>query len=306
MHMNPTFSVVIPVYNRSEFLAETLASVNAQTTPPYEILVIDDGSSEDEAETISRIVHEAGGKLVRQDNAGAGIARNRGGQEANGVYLVFLDSDDLMSPVALATYTHVITQTNASLIAASYSEFNDDSPLNQEVTTDLEVKMNRFDDYFASSHNHEIVLGAGMMVLRRDLFLNSGGFTDLRVNAEDHDLAVRLGEAPVFVQIVSPTMLMYRRHANSLTAETDKSRAGIEFLLKQEREGRFPGGQQRSVERRQILTRHVRPVSLACLQEGDRTGACQLYRATFGTHVRQGAWKYLLGFPLLWLKSLFK
>jgi GT2 family glycosyltransferase len=64
--MNPTFSVVIPIYNRSEFLAETLASVHAQTISPVEILVVDDGSGDKEAKIISPIVDEAGAKFSRQ------------------------------------------------------------------------------------------------------------------------------------------------------------------------------------------------------------------------------------------------
>jgi hypothetical protein len=304
--MTLNFSVIIPIYNRSEFLTETLASVNAQTMSPAEILVVDDGSSDKEAEKIAQIVEGAGAKLIQQENAGPGVARNRGAQEAIGSYLVFLDSDDLMVPTTLATYIEVITQTEASLLAASVSEFDQGFQPSPEIASDDQIEMSRYDDYLASSRNSEVILGAGMMVVQKDLFLVSGGFTEERINGEDHDMAIRLGTLPVFVQIVSPPTLMYRRHANSLTAQTSKTREGIEFLLKREREGYFPGGRRRASERRRILSRHVRPVSLACLRVGDLAGAWKLYRASFGVHVRQGAWKYLLSFPLTVLKTLFK
>ncbi|MDB4680007.1 MAG: hypothetical protein P8M30_04885 [Planctomycetaceae bacterium] len=77
-------------------------------------------------------------------------------------------------------------------------------------------------------------------------------------------------------------------------------------MLAQEREGNYPGGGRRSGERWRILNRHVRPVSLACLSEGDRAGAWKLYRASFNAHLRQGAFKYLFGFPLIALSSFFK
>ncbi|MDG2388637.1 MAG: glycosyltransferase family A protein [Planctomycetaceae bacterium] len=214
--MNPTFSVVIPIYNRSEFLAETLASVHAQTISPVEILVVDDGSGDKEAKIISPIVDEAGAKLIQQANAGAGVARNRGTQEAVGSYLVFLDSDDLMVPTAISTYTEIINNNHASLLAACVIEFSQDSSSSREIVSD--IKMNRYADYLASSRNSEVTLGAGMMVVRKDLFLESSGFTKETINAEDHDMAMRLATAPVFVQIISPTTLMYRRHTNSLTA----------------------------------------------------------------------------------------
>ena len=89
----PLFSVIIPVFNRADVLATALASVLAQTCQDFEIIVVDDGSSDDPAAIVTgfgdpRIT------CVRQDNRGAGAARNRGIDLAHGRYVAFLDSDD--------------------------------------------------------------------------------------------------------------------------------------------------------------------------------------------------------------------
>lgn len=90
---NPTVSVVIPCYNGATFLRETLDSVLAQTYPVMEVLVIDDGSTDDSA-----TIAESYGppiRVIRQPNQGESVARNRGIDEARGDWIAFLDADDL-------------------------------------------------------------------------------------------------------------------------------------------------------------------------------------------------------------------
>lgn len=95
-----TVSVVIPCYNGAPFLRETLGSVLAQTHAPLEVLVVDDGSTDDSAaiaETFGPPV-----RVIRQANQGESVARNRGIDEARGDWLAFLDADDLWKPHYLA------------------------------------------------------------------------------------------------------------------------------------------------------------------------------------------------------------
>lgn len=91
-------SVVIPIYNQARYLGEAIESVLAQSYPHREIIVIDDGSSDDPASVVSKY---AGVRYVRQSNAGTATARNRGAQESRGAFQVFLDADDRLLPEAL-------------------------------------------------------------------------------------------------------------------------------------------------------------------------------------------------------------
>jgi glycosyltransferase involved in cell wall biosynthesis len=94
--MGKLVSVVMPSYNDSAFIEQTLRSVIAQTHRPLEIIVVDDGSTDGTADLARRCCPEA--RVIEQANAGAAAARNRGLAEARGEYVAFLDADDLWHP----------------------------------------------------------------------------------------------------------------------------------------------------------------------------------------------------------------
>src|SRR5919107_192619 len=91
-------SVVIPCYNQAHFLSEAIESVLAQTYPYFEIIVVDDGSTDNTSEVAGRY---SGVRCIRQDNQGLSGARNSGLRHSKGEYLVFLDADDRLLPQAL-------------------------------------------------------------------------------------------------------------------------------------------------------------------------------------------------------------
>ncbi len=101
----PRFSVIIPCYNGSSTLGETLRSAAAQTTKDIEIIVIDDGSTDESAEIVAQFAqYDRRLKLIRQANAGLAASRNRGIAEARGSFIAFLDADDLWDPRYLETH----------------------------------------------------------------------------------------------------------------------------------------------------------------------------------------------------------
>jgi glycosyltransferase involved in cell wall biosynthesis len=92
--MSPFFSVVIPVFNRAAVLARALESVLRQSDQDFEIIVVDDGSSDNPAQVVERL-GDPRIRCVRKDNGGGGAARNRGIDMARGRFVAFLDSDDV-------------------------------------------------------------------------------------------------------------------------------------------------------------------------------------------------------------------
>jgi hypothetical protein len=291
--MGPFFSVVVPAYNRARLLGESLRSVFAQDYSDYEVIVVDDGSSED----IGGVVAGYGDSitLVRQANRGPGAARNAGIHRATGVYLAFLDSDDLWFPWTLADYRTVIDRCSSpSLIAGSLHYFRGE----YEVADQRESppRYDAFQDYLSAS-SQGLYAGAGQTVVRRDALLRIGGFTEQRGNAEDHDFTLRLGTAPGFVYIHSPAMIACRQHAGNVSGDVVQTFQGIQRIIAEETQGRYPGGLGRRSQRRRIITQHARPASLALIDAGRRRHGWKLYRMTFTWHLRQCRWKYLLGFP---------
>lgn len=104
----PTVSVVIPLYNARDVIRETIQSVLAQTWKDYEIVVIDDGSTDGSGE----VAREFGSALryIRQENGGVALARNRGIAESTGTYIALLDHDDLWHPTKLEKQVAVLNQ----------------------------------------------------------------------------------------------------------------------------------------------------------------------------------------------------
>ncbi len=112
--MNPFFSIVIPAYNRAELLKETIASVRAQTFAEWELIVVDDGSTDHTRQVITSQRDEDGRiRYVHQQNAERSAARNNGMRHAKGTYICFLDSDDRYAPEYLSTLHDFITTKGA-------------------------------------------------------------------------------------------------------------------------------------------------------------------------------------------------
>ncbi len=119
---SPTFSVIVPVYNVEEYVAECLDSALAQTYRDFEILVIDDGSTDGSSAIIERYAaKDARIRIIRQQNRGLSCARNVGVASAKGHYCLFLDSDDVIHPQLLEICHHFLRKHQADLISFNYA-----------------------------------------------------------------------------------------------------------------------------------------------------------------------------------------
>ncbi len=286
------FSVIIPTYNRARLLGKTLESIFAQDFKDFEVIVVDDGSTDDTEEVVRLWKDRI--QFLRTEHIGPGAARNFGTVQAKGEYIAFLDSDDLWFSWTLKTFAELIqVHDRPVILSARLIPFLDEAELSSTKVTPTRAET--FDDYLAS-HRQAYFVGAGMSVLRREEFLKIGGYTEKLSCVEDHDLIMRLGIAGGFVQIIEPFTLGWRRHEGSVTMNTQKLYEGIQYLILQELLGHYPGGHQRLRQRREIISRHVRSAVMQCLKQGLRQEAWALYCATFQWHVALGRWKYLTGF----------
>lgn len=111
----PLVSIIIPVFNSEQYLAETIKSAQAQTWLNKEIIIVDDGST-DNSLAIARSFNDPGIRIFQQENKGASAARNKGLAEAKGDYIQFLDADDLLNSVKIE---HQLQLLNGKLFAIS-------------------------------------------------------------------------------------------------------------------------------------------------------------------------------------------
>jgi GT2 family glycosyltransferase len=295
----PLFSIIIPTYNRLPYLKKTLASIWEQSFTDFEIIVVDDGSTDGTVDYLRELGKSV--ELLRQENRGPGAARNLGVEHANGEYIAFLDSDDLWFPWTLKTYAAIAEKTGSpSFISGNHIHFIQEDAI--EIVSESPLEFNLFRDYLTSGDEWRW-WGVSSFVIKTELVKSCGGFTDFNANSEDADIALKLGEAPVFVQITSPYTFACREHLTNVTKNFTRTLQGTWLNVNSERSSSYPGGPGRSHERWRILTRHVRPVTIECLKIGKKREAWRLYFATFRWHLALRRWKYLLGFPILTLST---
>lgn len=220
--MNPLVSVIIPAYKVAPYLAEALESVFAQSFSDFEVILVNDGSPDtDEMEKViepyrDRIVY------LRQENRGAGAARNTGLRSARGRYVAFLDGDDIWLPDFLAKMVSFIegydlVYANALLFGASQVAgltYMDTNPSSGEVTAE---------SLLAERCN---VITSGVLA-RREPIVELGMFDETLRNSQDFDMWVRIAKRPGARLAFLPTVLLKQRHRpGSLASDSIKSVEG--------------------------------------------------------------------------------
>ncbi|UPJ51725.1 glycosyltransferase family 2 protein [Bradyrhizobium sp. 200] len=296
------FSIIVPVFNRKSYLEAAIHSISRQTYESYEVIVIDDGSTDDTAE----FVESLGGPIskIRQANSGVSKARNHGAEIARGKYLVFLDSDDVLLPWSLQCYSDVISRFQPLVISARTIEFKDEPPTLEEVVYQKPL-VRVYDDYLANAEIYSFV-GASCIIIEADVFARSNGFANEMNAGEDYDLLLRVGVERPYAKIEAPATVGYRVHADNVSKKVDRLVEGSSNLLARESEGIYPGGRERAFDRITVIGRVVRPVILASLQRGRLEDAWRLYRKSFWMHVRTMRIRFLVAAAVLILCSFLK
>jgi glycosyltransferase involved in cell wall biosynthesis len=216
--MNPLVSVVIPVFNQERFLAEAIESVLAQTYPSIETVVVDDGSTDG----TSAVARGYGSRIVylRQDNAGAAAALNRGIQQASGDLVGWLSSDDVYLPTKIERQVEL--HNRRPEIAATYTDFMLIGA-NGEVIR--KVKSRYLDDRRKFIRQLILVnfVNGSSILARKDALIEAGLFdTQMKYHA-DGNMWLRLLKRGEFGQ-VPEVLLKYRIHAGAAS----RDRVGME------------------------------------------------------------------------------
>jgi glycosyltransferase involved in cell wall biosynthesis len=182
----PRVSIVIPTYNRAQRLRRALDSVLAQDFRDFEVLVIDDGSTDDTASVV-RSIDDARVKYVAQDNGGPASARNRGVALASGSIITFLDSDDLVLPGWLGAMVAPFTVEGADIVCCGI-EVVTESDAAATPAIHLPQPLGP-----VFGHVQGLFGTAGAYALRKRVLDIAGGFDPLCVPCEHTELAIRLG-----------------------------------------------------------------------------------------------------------------
>jgi glycosyltransferase involved in cell wall biosynthesis/peptidoglycan/xylan/chitin deacetylase (PgdA/CDA1 family)/SAM-dependent methyltransferase len=207
----PLISVIVPCYNQAHFLTEAIESILSQAYPHYEIVVIDDGSTDNTAEVAGRY---PGVRCLRQENRGLAAARNTGLRKSNGDYLVFLDADDRLLPHALEVGLACLrAHPQCAFVAGRCIRIGSDS---QPLPTTEDAGLDG-DAYSRLLSGCPILVPAVMY--RRASFQVFPGFDTSMSAAEDYHLYYRIArELPIhFHDIVVAEV---RQHHANMTSNT--------------------------------------------------------------------------------------
>jgi len=194
-------SAIIPTYNRAAFLARAIGSVLAQRRPCFELIVVDDGSTDETCALVERLAADAPVpiRLVRQANRGAAAARNTGIRTARGSLLAFLDADDWWLPTKLAVQAAALAACPEVLIAHTRELwFRRGQRVNQKKKHDPPDG-----DIFAASLAM-CVVGMSTVMARSELFARYGLFDESLPCCEDYDLWLRVGCREPFLLVPEP------------------------------------------------------------------------------------------------------
>lgn len=171
-------SIVIPLYNKEQSITSTLQTVLKQTFQDFEIVIVDDGSTDHSVEEVNKVV-DPRIRLIQQPNAGVSSARNRGIEEAKGEYIAFLDADDEWKPEYLETQYNLTQQyLDCSVFACNY-EFRD---IQGNVRSTIIRKLPFTREYGVLSNYFEVAscshppLWTSAVMVKKDAIRSVGGF----------------------------------------------------------------------------------------------------------------------------------
>ncbi len=215
----PLVSVIIPFYNSTTYIDETMASIKQQTIDDYEVILIDDGSDDPNAvHKLEEIEAEGFVRVIRMEHKGTAAARNRGALEACGEFLCFLDADDLIDPsycevlgIKLAMNPHL------AFVYSGVVHFGN-------------IQAVVFDEYDVERLKRENFLAVTSLI-RRQVYLQIGGMDEMLIDChEDYDFWLRLAELGFLGAMVHEPLFHYRRHAHGKMARVTQRMSDQEIL----------------------------------------------------------------------------
>ncbi len=217
----PAISIIIPAYNRAYCIGETLRNLLAQTFTDFEVIVVDDGSTDHTAEVVRSFTDRV--RLVMQSNRGVSAARNTGVRQARGRWIAFQDSDDLWHPKKLERQLEVLQKHGKSWCATTAVDESGVllSDVKQVAANQLESTV-----YFVAQPAETIVVAAKhpylqSMILEKSLVEKAGLFAEDLFAAEDTEFIFRLSLMAGMCFIAEPLTIISQLTPDSLTRNTD-------------------------------------------------------------------------------------
>jgi len=286
-------SVIIPTYNYGHFISHAIDSVLAQTRPPSELIVVDDGSTDNTGD----VVREFGAavKYIRQDNGGVCSARNRGVAESTGELIAFLDADDSWEPTNLEKQASRFDgDRDLGLVHCGLREF--DHETGKTLKLHLEGGEDGVADNLLLWEGPVIVGPGGAVIVTREAFDAVGGFDTRMKVGEDWDFCYRIARR-YKVGFVPEPLINYRSHAAAAHRDVREMERGMSLFYAKA----FADGGEVQALRRKALGNFHRVLAGSYFQSGDYSRFVS--NAVKSLWYRPTTIKYYLEFPVRRLRG---
>ena len=229
---SPLISVILVHYNRVGYLKQAIASLEAQTMKDFQVILVDDGSTDAEAVAFLDSLtftwwQEKSWKVLREPNRYLGAARNTGAKHANGKYLLFMDDDDIAKPDQLEVMLRVAEVTGADVVTTGHDTFvsknapGAGSNVARYVPLGAAANVGIWENCFGDSN----------FLVHRQFFLDSQGFTkEYGVGFEDYEYLAKVVLRDNHLEPLAEPMHWYRQHGKSMSGSTDLKANRMRFL----------------------------------------------------------------------------
>ena len=223
----PKVSVIVPAYNAMSFLPQTVSSVLAQTYADFEVIIINDGSSDD-IEAWAHGLCDGRIQLISQVNSGPASARNHGLKNATGDYVAFLDADDIWMPTKLEKQVDLLNKNSEIGLVYTWIALIDEAGKHQGKLRRNSAQGNVWLDLTL----HNIVECGSVALVRRECFNTAGWFDERRAIAgsEDWDMWLRIAAHYSFGLIEEP-LVDYRCHTDNLSSRWRQMAESFDLVL---------------------------------------------------------------------------
>jgi len=267
MSLNQPITVVIPLYNKEGYIRRTVESVLQQTHKNFELLIVDDGSTDNSLAQIE-LLNDSRIKVIRQINAGEGAARNTGLNEASNHWVAFLDADDTWEAGFLSCITQMIeAQPEVELCATGYKIL---SPHGTEIVGSSTASEHTLEqNYFSLSFENKLPFCASSVAIQTDTLIACGGFAENEPLGADQDLWCRLLTDRAFALHRYPHAT-YHQDASGRECNSNIPRGELPFSARlQDRldQGSIP--ELRRADAKRYIAAHLLHVATLNLRRGD-------------------------------------
>ena len=270
----PQLTVIIPTYNRGWILKEAIDSVLTQDYKDFELIVVDDGSTDNTSEILASYGNDI--RVLFQENKGVSAARNRGIAEASGQFIAFIDSDDLWLPQKLSTQVEFFNQTPDALICQTEEVW-----IRKGKRVNPKMRHKKPSGMIFEPSLELCLVSPSAVMIRRVLFDRVGAFDVTLPACEDYDLWLRIScRFPVHL-IDTPLIIKRGGHNDQLSSMKGLDKFRIKAIEKIINSGRLSEDQYRAAAK--ALKEKCKIYADGCRKRG-REEETQYYEALSGKY----------------------